>query len=126
MPLHDPSLLDRERVDYWLRRHHAGTSLTAFAVAVVDNQQPAMSQADESYAYAEQFLFTNCLLDGHHRVQAAAESGGTVRILSLLAPESSLVRNPEDISAVLRRYRPRAGPEADAAQGGSVGPAGSA
>jgi hypothetical protein len=104
MPLHDPGRLSRERVDYWLRQYEAGTPLTAFAVAVIDNQQPAMSPADESYPYEEQFLFTNCLLDGHHRVQAAAESGGPVRILSLLARESSLIERPEDIPAVLRGY----------------------
>lgn len=104
MPLHDPSRLSRERVDYWLRQGDSGTPLTALAVAVIDNQQPAMSPADESYPYEEQFLFTNCLLDGHHRVQAAAESGRAVRILSLLARESSLVGRAEDIPAVLQGY----------------------
>jgi hypothetical protein len=103
MPLHDPSQLDRERVAYWLRQGDAGTLLTAFAVAVIDNQSPAMAPADNSYSYEEQFLFTNCLLDGHHRVQAAAESGRTVRILSLLARESSLVAT-DDISPVVSAY----------------------
>jgi len=110
MPLHDPSRLSRERVNYWLRQSDAGTPLTAFAVAVIDNQQPAMSPADPSYPYEEHFLFTNCLLYGHHRVQAAAESGRAVRILSLLARESSLVERVEDISAVLRGYHRRAEP----------------
>lgn len=125
MPLHDPSRLSRGRVEYWLRQRDAGRPLTAFAVAVIDNQQPAMSPADESYPYEEQFLFTNCLLDGHHRVQAAAESGRAVRILSLLARESSLVGS-EDIPAVLRGYFRRADPHAGPAKGSSIRPAGSA
>src|SRR5262245_50772877 len=104
MPLRYPLPLSRKRVDYWLRQGDAGTPLTAFAVAVIDNQQPAMAPADMSYPYEEQFLFTNCLLDGHHRVQAAAESGRAVRVLSLLALKSSLVRSTEDISAVLYGY----------------------
>ena len=104
MPLHYPLPLSRERVDYWLRQSDAGTPLTALAVAVIDNQQPAMDKADGSYPYEEQFLFTNCLLDGHHRVQAAAESGRAVRVLSLLALKSSLVRSTEDICAVLYGY----------------------
>jgi hypothetical protein len=103
MPLHDPSQLNRERIDYWLREGEAGVPLTAFAVSVIDNQQPAMRPADPSYAYEEHFLFTNCLLDGHHRVQAAAESGRTIRVLSLLARESSMVKS-EDVSTILRGY----------------------
>src|SRR4029453_7738334 len=103
-PLHDPSRLSRERIDYWLRQRDGGTPLTAFAVAVIDNQQPAMSPADASYPYDEQFLFTNCVLDGHHRVQAAAESGSAIRILSLLARQASMVERREDVLAVLRGY----------------------
>jgi hypothetical protein len=43
MPLHGPTYLDRERIEYWKRQHHAGMTLTAFAVAVLDNQAPAMA-----------------------------------------------------------------------------------
>lgn len=106
MPLHDPSQLGRERIEYWKRQHSAGMHLTAFAVSVLDNQAPAMSPADNTYPYEEQFLLTICTLDGHHRIQAAAELGVPVRILSLLAREFSLVRNIDDIATVLRGYSP--------------------
>jgi hypothetical protein len=104
MPLHEPSQLSRERVEYWKRQQIAGAGLTAFAVSVIDNQAPAMSSADSTYPYEEQFLLTNCLLDGHHRIQAAAELGVPVRILSLLSEKASLVANPEDFTAVLHGY----------------------
>jgi hypothetical protein len=106
MPLHEPSELNRERIEYWKRQHHAGMNLTAFAVSVLDNQAPAMSPPDNTYPYEEQFLLTMCLLDGHHRIQAAAELGVPVHILSLLAREFSLVRNSNDIATVLRGYSP--------------------
>ena len=109
MPLHDPSRLNRKRVEYWLRQLDVGIPLTAFGVAVIDNQQPAMSPADDSYPYEEHFLFTNCLLDGHHRIQAAVESGMPIRVLSLLARKSSHVES-SDIPAVLHRYLRRADP----------------
>lgn len=104
MPLHDPSMLNRERIDFWKRQHDTGVSLTAFAVSVVDNQSPAMDSPDDTYEYKEQFLFTNCLLDGHHRIQAASELGAPVRILSFVAREFSLARDPDDIVAILRKY----------------------
>ena len=106
MPLHEPSELNREHIEFWKRQHHAGVNLTAFAVSVLDNQQPAMSPPDATYPYEEQFLLTICTLDGHHRIQAAAELGVPVRILSLLAKEFSLVRHSSDIATVLYGYAP--------------------
>ncbi len=105
MPLHDPSQLNRDRVEYWKRQHHAGRTLTAFAVAVLDNQAPAMAPADNTYPYEEQFLLSLCTLDGHHRIQAAAELGVPVRILSLLARDFSPALN-DDIATVLSCYAP--------------------
>lgn len=106
MPLHDPSQLHRERIAYWKQQHHAGRNLTVFAVAVLDNQAPAMAPADNTYPYEEQFLLTLCTVDGHHRIQAAAELGVPVRILSLLAREFSLAYRTEDIATVLSGYSP--------------------
>jgi hypothetical protein len=104
MPLHEPSQLNRQRIEFWKRQQIAGANLTAFAVSVLDDQQPAMSRADDTYPYVEQFLFTICLLDGHHRIQAAAELGVPVRILSLLARDFSIAQNTDDIAAVLQFY----------------------
>jgi hypothetical protein len=106
MPLHEPSQLHRARIEFWKRQQSAGMNLTAFAVSVLDNQAPAMSAADTTYPYEEQFLLTICTLDGHHRMQAAAELGAPVRILSLLALQFSLVRNSDDIATVLHGYSP--------------------
>jgi hypothetical protein len=105
MPLHAPDELSRERIEYWKRHQAAGRSLTAFGVSVIDNQAPAMDPAGDTYPYREQFLLTSCLLDGHHRIQAAAELGTPIRILALLAREYSNVAKVEDLSAVLRVYR---------------------
>jgi hypothetical protein len=106
MPLQEPSHLNRERIAYWKRQHDAGMPLTAFAVAVLDNQAPAKEPPDPTYPYEEQFLLTLCLLDGHHRMQAAAELGAPVRILSLLTKEFSRGYNSDDIATVLSGYAP--------------------
>lgn len=103
MPLQEPSYLNREHIEYWKRQYQAGRTLTAFAVTVLDRQAPAMDAADITYPYEEQFLLTLCLLDGHHRVQAAAELGVPVRILSLLVEDFSPALN-EDIATVLAGY----------------------
>jgi hypothetical protein len=61
-------------------------TLTAFAVSVLDNQAPATYKGDRDYPYGGQMLLTHCMLDGHHRLQAAAETASTVRILTFYAP----------------------------------------
>jgi len=101
MPLQDPTTLDRERVEYWKSRSRAGCPLTAFAVSVLDNQSPAVQKGDKDYPYKGQMLLTHCLLDGHHRVQAASETGSTIRVLALLAPFASNVGSDFDFAIVL-------------------------
>lgn len=105
MPLHEPAYLNRERIEYWKRQYHAGMTPTAFAVAVLDDQAPAMYPADDTYPYEEQFLLTLCTLDGHHRMQAASELERPVRILSLLARDHSIYKT-DDIATVLSGYAP--------------------
>lgn len=105
MPLYRPDLLQRERIEFWKNEHRAGTPLTALAVSVIDDQAPAMYPNDRTYQYEEQFLFTNCLLDGHHRLQAAAEVGADLRILALLALGSRSLVDERDVSAVLAPFQ---------------------
>ncbi|MBX7245803.1 MAG: hypothetical protein K1X53_09905 [Candidatus Sumerlaeaceae bacterium] len=104
MPLHNPDDLHRARVDFWRAQSDAGVPMTALAVGIIDNQAPALEPKDPTYPYEEQFLFTNCLLDGHHRAQAAAESGVPLRILSFLALGArSMVETP-DVPSVVRPF----------------------
>jgi len=100
MPLQDPATLARDRVEYWKSRTRAGHALTAFAVSVLDNQAPATDKGDKDYPYDGQMLLTHCLLDGHNRMQAAAETASTVRILTLYAPFASKVSSHFDFATV--------------------------
>jgi hypothetical protein len=103
MPLQDPATLDRGRVEHWKSKSRAGCPLTAFAVSVLDNQSPAVVKGDKDYSYKGQMLLTHCLLDGHHRVQAASETGSPVRVLTLLAPFASNVSSDFDFAMVIER-----------------------
>jgi hypothetical protein len=77
---------------------------TSDAVSIVDNQAPAVERADSTYPYDEHFLFANCLIDGHHRVQAAAELGTPVRLLVIVATKYSLVARKDEFAAVLEPF----------------------
>jgi hypothetical protein len=104
MPLHDITRLDRPRIEYWKQHARAGRKLTAFALSVLDEQEPAMWKGQGPDVVAEHFLLTHCILDGHHRIQAAAELGLPVRILSLWSEDFSRV-SPENVGWSLDRFR---------------------
>jgi hypothetical protein len=104
MPLHNPNLLNRDRIDYWKRQIASGVVPTAYAISIVDDQAPAMDQFDSTYPYLEQFLLANCLIDGHHRVQAASDMGVPVRLLAFVATEYSLINKAEDFVAVIEPF----------------------
>lgn len=70
-----------------------GVVPTAVAVSTLDLCQPALSlQATDEY---EHWGLTHFLLDGHHKLEAAASAGRTVQLLSLLALDESL-SGPDD------------------------------
>ena len=80
---------------------------TAVAVSVLDVCAPAV--APDGTDWYEHWGLTHFLLDGHHKVHAAAEAGQPVQLLSLLSVDASLAA-PEQVSRVPElRERPRGG-----------------
>ena len=67
---------------------------TAVAYSLLDVVQPAMEEGDDYY---EHWILSHFLLDGHHKVEAAAISNKPVRILSLLDEQISIA-TPDDIT----------------------------
>jgi hypothetical protein len=104
MPLHNPNRLNRDRIEYWKHQIASGVVPTAYAISIVDDQAPAMDQVDSTYPYLEQFLFANCLIDGHHRVQAASDMGVPVRLLSFVATEYSLINKADDFVTIIEPF----------------------
>lgn len=105
MPFHDVARLDRERVEHWKSKARAGEPLTAVAVSMVDAQAPATWT---HCPYEQMFLWSHCILDGHHRLQAAAELGVPVRILTLWSADFSLI-DAEDALVVIEHLCAPAG-----------------
>jgi len=79
---------------------------TAVAVATLDVSQPAMS--DESDDYFAHWGLTHFLLDGHHKMEAAAEATRPLRLLSLVSLDSSLAKDEQVLRLPELRARPRA------------------
>jgi hypothetical protein len=100
-----PAWNDRDRVaEYSVAE--AGEPGTAVAYSLLDALQPAMGEADDYY---EHWVLTHFLLDGHHKIEAAARDGRPVRLLSLLDERISIA-SPKELTTMVeaRSHRQQA------------------
>ena len=103
VPMVPPTWNDADRVNDYVETG-AADSGTAVAYSLLDVLQPAM---DEGEDYYEHWVLTHFLLDGHHKVEAAARTGRPVRLLSIVDERISIA-SPEDLNAMVRaRSNPR-------------------
>lgn len=61
------------------------TSGTAVSIAVLDVKSPADWSGDQEPDPVEHWCLTHYLLDGHHKLHAASESGKPLNLLSFVA-----------------------------------------
>jgi hypothetical protein len=103
VPMLPPAWDDQERVAEHVGRLAGSSRPTAVAVSTLDVCQPAMDRGTDYYRH---WCLTHFLLDGHHKMHAAAASGKALRLLSLLSVEGSLAAD-QDVAAIPRlRARP--------------------
>jgi hypothetical protein len=101
VPMVPPSWGDPAKVATYAEQLQVTSSPTAVAVSSLDVCQPAVdTRASDYYAH---WGLTHFLLDGHHKVYAAAQLGRPLRLLSLVSVEGSLAGSEEVVK--LRRLR---------------------
>ncbi|MDR6175394.1 hypothetical protein QE364_000015 [Nocardioides zeae] len=88
VPLVPPGWNDRVRVTGYRSAMARGVVPTAVALSTLDVCQPATY--DESADHHAHWGLTHFLLDGHHKLEAAARSGAPVRLLALVSVDGSL------------------------------------
>ena len=97
VPMVPPSWNDAARVRDHEQQLLAGGTPTALAVSIVDVTQPSDS-------YQAHWGLTHFLLDGHHKIEAAARHNLPLRILSMIALDAGLAAQ-QDVSRVLDAFR---------------------
>jgi hypothetical protein len=104
VPMETPAVMDAERLEHYRRDLEGGRRPVALGVSVLDVRAPAVTpwdkNGDASYEYAEHWCLATYLLDGHHKIQAAAQSGRSVGLLTFISREASMATD-EDIDAAL-------------------------
>lgn len=105
VPMVPPSWNRAETVTDYRQRLDMSSTPTAVAVSTLDVCAPAVD--DESSDWYWHWGLSHFLLDGHHKLQAAAEEGTQLQLLSLLSIDASLA-DAEKVAAIpgLRAQRP--------------------
>jgi hypothetical protein len=96
VPMVPPPWNDPERVAMYTADLAGGAIPTAVAVSILDVCAPAVDQGTDYYTH---WALTHFLLDGHHKMQAAAEAARHLRLLSLLSVDASL-GSPEQVALI--------------------------
>lgn len=92
VPMVPPTWNTRDRVEEYVELMGGGTVPTAVAVSTLDVCEPAVGQPADHYRH---WGLTHFLLDGHHKLEAAATAGHPVRLLSLLALGEGLAESED-------------------------------
>jgi hypothetical protein len=89
VPMVPPSWNDPPRVSDYKQQLQASSRPTAVALSLLDVCLPATLQGAEAGYYAHWGL-THVLLDGHHKMQAAAEERRAIQMLAIVCVDHSL------------------------------------
>ncbi|MEU3789859.1 hypothetical protein AB0F07_08640 [Streptomyces fructofermentans] len=104
VPMVPPTWNDRDRVEEYAGLMGRGTVPTAVAVSTLDVCEPASGLPADHYRH---WGLTHFLLDGHHKLEAAATTGRPVQLLSLLALGEGLSGAEDCARLPALRGRPR-------------------
>lgn len=102
VPTFPHSWLDAERVAEYEASFRRGEKPTAIALSVLDIKGPAEWEADKEIV--EHVCLAHYLVDGHHKVYAAAKANCTMMLVSFLAIEQSIA-SKKDIEELLARMQ---------------------
>lgn len=109
VPMVPPTWNDRARVQQYSQALETGSLPTVVAVSTLDISQPALR--DHSSDYYEHWALIHFVLDGHHKLEAAAAAGRPLQLLALVAIDASLAKEADilrlpAIRAQAARQRP--------------------
>ncbi|MFW0792076.1 hypothetical protein [Gordonia sp. CPCC 205333] len=93
VPMVPPAWNESARVEEYVELLAKGVVPTAVAVAILDVCAPATSTMATDYH--RHWALTHFLLDGHHKMEAAARSGQPIQLLTLVALDDCLATEEE-------------------------------
>lgn len=105
IPLYDPIYLDRDRVKHYQNLIQSGQKPTAISLSLLDVKSSEQTMDTDGNELDPEFpihwCFAHYLLDGHHKIFAAAQTGKPITILSFVCIDQSWTQ----IHELLKEYK---------------------
>lgn len=89
IPLYQPSSLNEERIKYYREQIRKGRKPTAIALSVIDAKESMIFDEEPADGIICHWGFANYLLDGHHKIQAAAREHQPITLISFISKDAS-------------------------------------
>ncbi len=102
VPMFPKQWLNEEVVAQYASQISVGRRPTAVAISLLDVKQPA--NWEDEPPVTEHWCLAHYLLDGHHKVWAAARTGQPITLLSFLAVKQGIA-SPEEVRLALTALR---------------------
>ena len=103
IPLTSLDLLDSKRVNFYKNEILSGKKPTAVSLSVLDIKEPSTYPDEDTFPEITQhWCIANYLIDGHHKIKAAAELNAEITLLAFFATDKG-VSTEEEIKELLKR-----------------------
>ncbi|WP_165024303.1 hypothetical protein [Dysgonomonas sp. ZJ279] len=89
IPLYQPQSLNEDRVLFYQNQIKKGIQPTAISLSVVDTKESMIFDEESEDGVICHWGFANYLLDGHHKIQAAAREQKTITLISFISKDAS-------------------------------------
>lgn len=101
IPIFPQTWLDEARIDFYVNQLKQDKTPTAISLSVLDIKAPAVWINDKKPEYTGHWCLAHYLLDGHHKMFAAAKCNKPINIISFLALEEGIYETQNDIDTLL-------------------------
>lgn len=101
IPMFPQTWLDKVRLEHYTQELSQGKTPTAICLTVLDIKAPAVWNNDEQPEFVGHWCLAHYILDGHHKLYAAAKADKPINLLSFLAIDECIVDTDNDIKDLL-------------------------
>ena len=101
IPIFPQSGLDLKRIDYYKQQFSEDKIPTAISLSVLDIKAPAVWIDDKKPEFTGHWCLAHYILDGHHKIYAAAEMGKPINLICFLAMEEGINETKNDIDLLI-------------------------
>lgn len=99
------SLIDEERVQYYMEKIENGENVTCLGLSVLDIKAPAMWEDEIEPKYHTHWCISNYIVDGHHKIEASIRAKKTITILSMINKNESIIDKGKQVNELLNKMK---------------------